>query len=70
MPDKKKEINLSKYLSDPNSCPFCDSDNVAAGNDADFSDIKAWRNVRCNDCEEEWTEEFTITNVQVDTEDL
>ncbi len=69
MPDKKKEINLSKYLSNPNSCPFCGSDNITAGN-TDFSEINAWRDIRCTDCKEEWTEEFTITNVKVDTEDL
>ena len=65
----KKEIDLKKYLSNPDTCPFCGREDITAG-DSDFADIKAWRNIRCASCKKEWTEEFTITNVQVSTEDL
>lgn len=62
-------INVEKYKKNPDVCPFCGSENVTAG-DTDFSYINAWRNVKCNSCKKEWTEEFTITNVAESTEDL
>jgi len=69
MPKDKKEIDLEKYLKNPDLCPFCGSEDITAGH-VDCIDIKAWRNVRCISCKEEWVEEFTITNVKVNTEDL
>ena len=65
----KNEIDLNRYLSNPDKCPFCGGSNITGG-DADFDSIKAWRNIQCLSCKEEWTEEFTITNVQVVPEDL
>lgn len=58
------EIKLNDYLKNPNVCPFCGSENISAG-DTDFGDINAWRNIKCMKCKKEWTEEFTITRVEV-----
>jgi formate dehydrogenase maturation protein FdhE len=55
--------NLKEYLKYPDKCPFCDSENTTGG-DIDFSGINAWRNIKCNSCLKEWTEEFTITNIE------
>ena len=56
-------INIKHYLNNPDNCPFCDSSDITAG-DADFSSINAWRNIKCNSCNKEWTEEFTITAIE------
>jgi transcriptional regulator NrdR family protein len=58
-------IDLKKYLNNPNSCPYCGSEEVQGGR-FEPSDNKAWRNVRCLSCEKRWTEEFTITKITED----
>lgn len=56
---------IEKYLKDPNSCPFCENKD-GKGLNADNSDITPdvmhlWRNITCNDCSRQWTEEFQLT---------
>jgi transcription elongation factor Elf1 len=50
-------------LKTPDICPFCGSEKVSAS-EAEFLSTKAWRNIICLSCSEEWTEEFTITKVE------
>lgn len=56
----EKELDIKKYLKNPDVCPFCDSGNISA-EEADFSFVYAWRKVSCNSCNKRWKEEFTIT---------
>ena len=57
------EQEVKEYIEYPNTCPFCKSENL----DADPIDVyetnTASRNVSCEDCGEEWVEEFTMTNI-------
>lgn len=61
------DINLEKYLKNPDICPFCDSENITTV-DHDFSYINAYKNIICRSCDKQWTEEFTITKVVEDDE--
>jgi len=56
------DIDIEEYLKMPNTCLYCGSKNTT-GSDTGFSYINAWRNVICNECHKEWTEEFTITSI-------
>lgn len=58
-----------KYLSNPNVCPFCGSDNITAEH-AEFYDNNASRPIACEDCNKEWVEEFTLTYVIFNEENV
>ena len=58
-----KKINVTEYLKSPDECPFCNSEDISAG-EVDFSYINVWRTVLCENCRKKWQEEFTITNVR------
>ena len=45
-----------------NSCPHCSSGDITGGYIEADNHI-AWRNVECEECGENWREEFTMTNV-------
>ena len=64
----EEELNR-KYLNDPDACPFCGSTHITADH-ADFGYDVAFRDVRCNDCEKVWTEEFKLTGITIDERDL
>ena len=49
---------IEKYIKYPNHCPFCGSSNITA---SDFDGDQ--ETVECEDCGEEWHEEFKIVNI-------
>lgn len=56
-----------KYLKNPDICPFCNNEDGGSLK-ADNSDITPdtevlWRNVKCNDCGREWTEQFRLESI-------
>ena len=51
-----------KYILNPNICPFCDKSDISAGY-AEFQDDVGWRDVRCYDCDAQWTEGFNLTEI-------
>jgi len=57
----RKHLKQNK-IEDPNHCPFCGSDNISGG-PIDGYDICATRNIKCNDCEAEWTEQFELLEI-------
>ena len=58
------EKRKQQYINEtPNTCPFCESENINAG-ESDWSDSVAYRNIVCADCEKEWTEEFKMVDIQ------
>jgi formate dehydrogenase maturation protein FdhE len=47
-----------------NECPQCGSSDITGG--VFEADSKyAWRDVACNECDEEWRENFTMTGVDL-----
>jgi len=51
-----------KYFSNPDLCPFCESDNIS-GDEADFEGKHAYRKVVCEACDMSWVEIFELTNI-------
>ena len=43
-------------------CPFCESDDIIA-KQVDIDDGMAFQAVCCEDCGEEWTDEYKLVNV-------
>lgn len=50
------------YLQAPNTCPFCQSENISAGH-MESGDTEAWRDVNCGACHMTWTEIFDLTRI-------
>jgi len=46
-----------------NHCPYCKSDNLSTG-EKNFDDRYATVNVVCDDCAKEWTDIYTMTDVE------
>lgn len=62
--DRLTVAQKRKYLlEDPDSCPFCGSSNIKGG---EFDLEIYFRPVSCQDCGEEWEEQFKMTNVVAD----
>lgn len=53
-----------KYLVNPNHCPFCNSDNISSGELSENDGNTATAIITCYDCDEEWTDVYTLTDVQ------
>lgn len=68
-----KQLNKSQvaaYLEDPECCPFCKSDSLRAGY-TDYIGIYASRYITCNNCRENFFENFRmmgITQLEFDEE--
>jgi hypothetical protein len=43
-------------------CPYCKSKNLSNG-DGELLDGAAWQNVWCDDCGQEWTENYSLTAI-------
>ena len=59
----KKQIK--EYLSNPDFCPFCKSDDITRIDEFEADFNQAWSNIACNKCGKEWTEIFTMTDVEL-----
>ena len=53
---------VAAYLEDPECCPFCKSDELKAGY-TDYSGLFASRYVSCNNCKENFFENFRMTDI-------
>lgn len=54
---------IKKYLSNPNRCFLCNSENLSYG-DTDFGTADAWRNITCLDCKHAWVEGFQLRTIE------
>ena len=44
-------------------CPYCGSSDISAGSfDGDGS--QSWQHITCGDCNENWTDIYTLTDVE------
>ena len=67
---KAKEQRLAlKYLDNWDLCPFCDSIEITAGH-IDTNLNMAFCDVKCLNCGKTWTEEYKLTWVLFDEDDL
>jgi len=57
----------TKYLEDPNNCPYCGSDDYDRV-DTDGDTYNVWYTWSCSNknCGKSWTEEYTLTAVFLD----
>jgi formate dehydrogenase maturation protein FdhE len=53
-----------RYISDPNFCPECGSEEINAGHST-FENTEAWQAVTCDDCDAEWHDLFTLTGYEL-----
>lgn len=53
----------AKYLNNPQHCPNCDSENMAADT-MDNDTNTCWRKVRCLDCSQEWREVYQLASIE------
>jgi hypothetical protein len=57
----KKQIEA--YIKDPNHCPFCNSEDIKAG-DYDFDGRQGWIEVSCNFCGKKWRDIYQLKEVE------
>jgi len=50
--------------SNGNRCPMCNSEHIVA-HPFEADNLIAWRRVDCSDCDSEWTEQFTMINIEI-----
>ena len=62
MAKQLSKIQIAAYLEDPELCPFCQSDSITAGY-TDYSGTFASRYISCNDCKENFFENFKMTSL-------
>lgn len=52
-----------KYIKEFGAvCPVCGSDQIEGGS-IDIDNGMAYQNCYCNDCQEEWTDEYSLTGI-------
>jgi len=56
-------FDKEKYLKSHGTlCPYCESADIISG-DQDFTEHLMFQNVKCSHCEKEWTDIYTLTDV-------
>lgn len=59
-----------KYLKSKGLlCPFCDSNDLACGN-ASFDGPEGFQDVKCNSCDNSWTDSLALTSVTFEQETI
>ena len=61
LPRKERltEKDKKEYLNNPWHCPFCNSEDISAGDGGE-----GYREVTCNECGKMWNEIFEITDIE------
>ena len=53
------------YLNEGGSrCPFCNSDQIEGAGSFEYESGSIWQYVRCLACDREWTDVYTLTDVE------
>ncbi len=50
------------------NCPACDSDNIETNGEAEFDSNFAWQSVRCNNCDFEWDDVYSLESIDIKQE--
>ena len=56
------EEQRRKYLENPNRCPYCGKDDIEGGS-IEIDAGGASQEVSCLVCDEEWTDQYTLSDV-------
>lgn len=60
-----KKEQESKYIDNGGvKCPFCESDNITAHENPQFSGFGIFQDIYCMDCEKEWTDEYKLIGIE------
>ena len=57
---------VKDYIDSGGKCPFCSTLNTCAGERC-YDGAKLYWGVSCVDCEAEWTEEYILADVHLDS---
>jgi len=60
---KLTKEQVKDYLSKPNHCPKCGSDNIEAGG-FDFESSQVWSEVTCDECKFHWRDIYTLNDIE------
>jgi len=61
---KLTEQMIKTYLAfDGNCCPVCGSEDIEATGGFDFEGGYVYENIVCNNCNSEWTDEYSLTGI-------
>jgi formate dehydrogenase maturation protein FdhE len=55
---------VKKYLESPDTCPFCDSEDIDAGW-VSADGASAYSAVKCNSCGTEWLDVFKLVDIEI-----
>jgi hypothetical protein len=64
--NKLTKADKENYVSHPNHCPYCESDDIDAGQGADFDEELCTVGVLCNDCGKTWTDVYKLVSIEED----
>ena len=57
-------VMKEKYMNKAgNVCPYCGSTNIEASIESNFDGLGASRDVTCIDCDKEWVDIYTLTEI-------
>lgn len=57
-------MDKQRYLDNPNFCPACESQ-AFDRTDEQYDSAHLWLYFRCAECEEMWTEEYKLVDVEM-----
>jgi transposase-like protein len=58
-----EEMKKAYLESGGNYCPVCRSEDIEATGGFDFEGGYVYENIVCNNCNSEWTDEYTLTGL-------
>jgi len=59
-------VQKNRYLREEGMmCPICESDDIASQDSTEFDGITAWQDVKCNNCEAEWSDIFYLRGIEI-----
>jgi len=62
----REQKAIESYIdSNGSRCVYCKSKNIEGG-DTEFDGSKIFQNCRCNACDKEWTETYSLTGVNLE----
>lgn len=53
----------AKYLKHSYHCPNCGTDQIEGG-DIDMDNGQMWQNIHCLECDGEWTDIYSLTDIE------
>ena len=62
---KLTKVRKKKYMDNGgNICPYCGSTEVSVSGGFNADDLHGWRDAVCGDCKKEWTDVYTLVDIE------